>query len=95
MPGVGGYREKAVISWFLSAFPIDNPRYVVFVLLFEPKATEESGGEVLASRNAAPTAGRVIARIGPLLGMLPTQASAAGAPTVAFDASPAAKYEAR
>jgi cell division protein FtsI (penicillin-binding protein 3) len=67
----------------------------VFVMLFEPKATEESGGEVLASRNAAPTAGRVIARVGPLLGMLPTQAAVPGAPSVAFDASASAKYETR
>ena len=87
MPGVGGYREKAVISSFLAAFPMDNPRYLVFVLLFEPKGTQETGGEVLASRNAAPTAGRVISRIGPLLGMLPTQAAAAGATGMAFDAS--------
>jgi cell division protein FtsI (penicillin-binding protein 3) len=95
MPGVGGYREKAVISSFLAAFPMSKPRYLAFVLLFEPKATEESGGEVLASRNAAPTAGRVIARVGPLLGLLPTQAALPGAPSVAFDASAAAKYETR
>jgi cell division protein FtsI (penicillin-binding protein 3) len=95
MPGVGGYREKAVISSFLAAFPMDNPRYLVFVLLFEPKATQETGGEVLASRNAAPTAGRVISRIGPLLGMVPTQAAATGGTGMAFDAAAHAKYEAR
>ncbi len=95
MPGVGGYREKAVISSFLAAFPMDNPRYLVFVLLFEPKGTQETGGEVLASRNAAPTAGRVISRIGPLLGVMPTQAAAAGGTGMAFDASVHAKYEAR
>jgi len=95
MPGVGGYREKAVISSFLAAFPMDNPRYLVFVLLFEPKATQETAGEVLASRNAAPTAGRVISRIGPLLGMVPTQAAAAGGTGMAFDAASHAKYEAR
>jgi cell division protein FtsI (penicillin-binding protein 3) len=78
MPGVGGYREKHVISSFLAAFPMSNPRYVVYVMLFEPKATEESGGEILASRNAAPTTGRVIARVGPLLGMLPRQAALSG-----------------
>ncbi len=49
MPGVGGYREKAVISSFLAAFPMDAPHYLVFVLLFEPKGTQETGGEVLAS----------------------------------------------
>ncbi|MFA5901067.1 MAG: penicillin-binding transpeptidase domain-containing protein, partial [Hyphomicrobium sp.] len=95
MPGAGGYREKAVISSFLAAFPMDRPRYIVFVLLFEPKGTSESNGEVLASLNAAPTAGRIIARIGPLLGMLPTQAAATGARSVAFDAFAPAKYETR
>ena len=95
MPGVGGYREKAVISSFLAAFPMDKPRYLVFVLLFEPYGTQETGGEVLASRNAAPTAGRVISRIGPLLGMLPTQAATTGATGMAFDALGPAKYEAR
>jgi cell division protein FtsI (penicillin-binding protein 3) len=74
---------------------MDKPRYLVFVMLFEPKATKEAGGEVLASRNAAPTAARVISRIGPLLGMLPTQAAVTGNSGLAFDASAPAKYEAR
>ena len=95
MPGVGGYREKAVISSFLAAFPMDKPRYLVFVMLFEPKANKETGGEVLASRNAAPTTARVISRIGPLLGMLPTQAALAGNSGLAFDPALPAKYEAR
>jgi cell division protein FtsI (penicillin-binding protein 3) len=95
MPGPGGYREKAVISSFLAAFPMSRPRYVVFVLMFEPQATKETAGEVLASRNAAPTTSRIISRIGPLLGLLPAQAAAAGSSSVAFDAAPGAKYEAR
>jgi cell division protein FtsI (penicillin-binding protein 3) len=95
IPGIGGYREKAVISSFLAAFPMDEPRYLVFVLLFEPQATKETGGEVLASRNAAPLAGRVIARVGPLLGLLPTQAAMPPTGTLAFDAAARAKYEAR
>ena len=95
MPGVGGYREKAVISSFLAAFPMDKPRYLVFVMLFEPKANKETGGEVQASRNAAPTTARVISRIGPLLGLLPTQAALSGNSWLAFDAAAPAKYEAR
>lgn len=71
MPGRGGYMEKAVVASFLAAFPMDDPKYLVLVLLFEPKGTSESAGEVLAGRNAAPTAGRVIARIAPLLGVKP------------------------
>jgi cell division protein FtsI (penicillin-binding protein 3) len=94
IPGVGGYRERAVISSFLAAFPMDQPKYLVLVLLFEPKPTEAARGEVLAALNAAPTAARIIARIGPVLGMLPN-AAAARAPGVAFDGTAPAKYEAR
>jgi len=95
MPGPGGYREKSVISSFLAAFPMDAPRYLVFTLLFEPKGTKESAGEVFASRNAAPTTARIVSRIGPLLGMLPKQSASLGDRTLAFDAASAAKYEAR
>lgn len=69
LPGRGGYRKKAVISSFLGAFPMDDPQYLTLILLFEPTGTEETGGEILAGRNAAPTAGRVISRIAPLLGV--------------------------
>ncbi len=94
IPGPGGYREKAVISSFLAAFPMSQPKYLVFVLLFQPKPTAAARGEVVAGLNAAPTAGRVIARIGPLLGLLPA-GEAASTSGMAFDATSAAKYEAR
>lgn len=67
----GAYRKSAVISSFLAAFPMDAPRYVVLVMLFEPKATPETQGEVTAAVTAAPLAGRVITRIAPLLGVMP------------------------
>ncbi len=69
LPGRGGYKKKSVISSFLAAFPMDAPRYVVLVSLFEPQATRESGYKIVASRNAAPVAGRIISRIGPMLGV--------------------------
>jgi cell division protein FtsI (penicillin-binding protein 3) len=77
LPGRGGYSEKAVISSFLAAFPMDAPKYLVLVSLFEPKGTAETKGEILAGLNAAPTAGRVIARIAPMLGVVPDGALAA------------------
>ena len=69
LPVRGGYSEKAVISSFLAAFPMDAPRYVVLVSLFEPRPTVASGQKISASHNAAPVAGRVISRVGPLLGV--------------------------
>ena len=55
--------EVGVEAMLKAAFPMDEPKYLVMVLIFEPKGTEAAAGEVLAGRNAAPTAGRVIARI--------------------------------
>ena len=65
--GPRGYRQGGVISSFLAAFPMSNPRYVALVLLFEPQASAETGGKRLAGLTAAPVTGRIIARIGPLL----------------------------
>lgn len=90
IPVTGGYREDAVIASFISAFPMNKPKYLVFVLLFEPEATD---GEVLAALNAAPTAGRIIARIGPLLGVSSESDTAMGKSRAPFDAIASAKYE--
>lgn len=71
MPGPGGYRKSAVISSFLAAFPMSAPRYIMLIMIFEPKPTAETKGLITAGLNAAPTAGRVIARVAPILGVLP------------------------
>lgn len=75
----GSYRDKSVISSFVAAFPMKAPRYLVMVSLFEPEATEDSRGEITAGLNAAPTAGRIIARIAPQLGVLSDQSVAEAA----------------
>lgn len=66
----GGYDKRAVLSSFLAAFPIDAPRYLTLVLIFEPKPTAEAGG-VTGGLTAAPVTGRLVSRIAPLLGVLP------------------------
>jgi cell division protein FtsI (penicillin-binding protein 3) len=71
LPGRGGYREKAVISSFLGAFPMDAPRYLSLVMLFEPQGTPETEGRITAGANAAPVTGRIVTRVAPLLGVLP------------------------
>src|SRR5262245_51576393 len=71
MAGRGGYREKSVISSFAGAFPMDAPRYVVLVLLFEPQTGEGGGQHITAGVNAAPTTARIVERIAPLLGVMP------------------------
>ena len=71
LPGRGGYIEDSVIASFIAAFPMSAPKYLVLVMLHEPKPTEATDGRITAGVNAAPVAGSIIARTGPLLGVLP------------------------
>lgn len=70
-PGKGGYRRHALISTFASAFPMDAPRYVVVVMIDEPQGTEASSFQRTAAFTAAPVVGKLVPRIGPILGIRP------------------------
>ncbi|MCK6454336.1 MAG: penicillin-binding protein 2 [Alphaproteobacteria bacterium] len=67
----GGYARKALLSSFVGAFPIDDPRYVVLAMLDEPHGTRQTGGFATGGAVAAPTIGKIVARIGPLLAVDP------------------------
>jgi cell division protein FtsI (penicillin-binding protein 3) len=71
------YKKKALISSFVGAFPINAPRYAVFVMLDEPSGTPDTRGNAGGGWVAAPVVGRVVARIGPMLGVPPVDADAA------------------
>lgn len=70
--GAGGYHHKSLLSSFIATFPTSNPRYLVLAMIDEPQGTKESYGFATAGWTAAPAVGRVIAEIGPLLGIVPT-----------------------
>jgi cell division protein FtsI (penicillin-binding protein 3) len=70
-PDAGGYARNLVVSTFAAAFPMDNPRYIILVMLDEPKGTAESGFQRTAGWTAAPIVRRTINRIGPPLGVNP------------------------
>jgi len=70
-PGAGGYRRSSLVSTFAAVFPMDHPRYVVVAMLDEPKGTAATSGQRTAGWTAAPVVGRVVPRIGPLLGIMP------------------------
>ncbi|KJS44891.1 MAG: penicillin-binding protein [Rhodospirillaceae bacterium BRH_c57] len=67
----GGYDRKKLRTSFISAFPMNDPKYVVLVVLDEPQGLKETFNFATAGWNAAPTAGRVIEAIAPLLGVFP------------------------
>ncbi len=72
-PGAGGYKRTTLVSTFAAAFPMDRPRYVVIVMLDEPKGTAASSYQRTAAWNAAPIVGRLVPRVGPLLGVFPEE----------------------
>jgi cell division protein FtsI (penicillin-binding protein 3) len=67
----GRYSKKLVLNSFTAIIPADNPQYQLLVMLDEPKALPETHGFITSGWNAVPTGGKVIARIGPLLGIEP------------------------
>jgi cell division protein FtsI (penicillin-binding protein 3) len=67
----GRYAKDKVLTAFMGVFPADKPRYLLLVMLDEPKATPETNGYATSGYNAVPVAGKIIARIAPLLGLKP------------------------
>ncbi|MFH1344939.1 MAG: penicillin-binding protein 2 [Pseudomonadota bacterium] len=69
---VGGrYSKKQVLNSFTAIMPADDPQYQILIMLDEPKPLPETHGFITSGWNAVPTGGKVIARIGPLLGVEP------------------------
>lgn len=66
----GRYSSDKRFNAFLSGFPINDPQYVVLVILDEPKA-EKPGMGATAGSNAAPVVGSIIRRSAALLGVKP------------------------
>jgi len=67
----GRYSDTKIVASFAAAFPMDRPRYVIVVVLDEPRGTVASSYQRTAAWNAAPIVGRLVPRIGPLLGVRP------------------------
>lgn len=72
-PSEGGYKRTSLVTTFASAFPMDNPRYVVITMYDEPKGTAATSYQRTAAWNAAAAVGRIVPRIGPMLGVYPDE----------------------
>ncbi|MEQ9115494.1 MAG: penicillin-binding protein 2 [Rickettsiales bacterium] len=59
----GKYNSKARMSSFLSAFPIHDPKYSIFVILDDPQGIKETFGFATGGWNAAPITSSIIRRI--------------------------------
>jgi cell division protein FtsI (penicillin-binding protein 3) len=70
---VGGYSRSVNVSTFAAAFPMDDPHYVVLVMMDAPRGNAQTHGLTTAAWTAAPVVASVIARTGPLLGIIPDE----------------------
>lgn len=67
----GRYNKDHRLNSFIGAFPMEDPKYTILVMLDEPKPLKETYGYATSGWNAVPTAGKIVARIAPLLGIIP------------------------
>ena len=67
----GHYAHDQRLASFIGAFPMDDPKYLVMVMLDDPTAIPGTYGFATAGWNAVPTAANVIERIAPMLGVQP------------------------
>jgi cell division protein FtsI (penicillin-binding protein 3) len=66
-----GYEANARLASFIGAFPMNAPRYVVFVMVDEPHPNAHSYGFATGGWVAAPVVSRVVQRMAPMLGLPP------------------------
>jgi len=67
----GRYSKTRVLTDFMAIMPADQQRYLLLIMLDEPQKLPETYNFNTSGWNAVPTGGAVVARIAPLLGIVP------------------------
>ena len=67
----GGYDGDAKLASFIATFPVDDPQYVVLVMVDEPKGDKSTYNFATGGWISAPVVNKIIGRMGPLLGIKP------------------------
>lgn len=71
----GGYAAKAKIASFVGAFPMNDPKYLIIVMVDEPQPTKKTYGYATGGWVAAPVVGRLVNQMAPMLGLKPNHVS--------------------
>ncbi len=69
--GRRGYDKNAKLASFISVFPINDPKYVLLVMIDEPKPRADTFGYATGGWVAAPAVKAIIERAAPIIGMPP------------------------
>jgi cell division protein FtsI (penicillin-binding protein 3) len=75
----GNYSSDKLLSSFVGAFPMNDPRYLVLVMLDSPKGNTKTQGFSSGGWTAAPVVSQVIQRMAPFVAIAPIDE---GAPEV-------------
>ena len=67
----GKYNPNTKLVSFIATFPVDAPKYMVLVMIDEPKGNKSTYGFATGAWISAPVVGQIIARMGPMLGIKP------------------------
>ena len=66
----GRYSDDKLLNVFASAFPMDNPKYAMVIIVDEPVRENQQSGHT-AAWNAGVVTGKIIERVAPMLGVVP------------------------
>lgn len=72
----GRYDHKRKISSFVGVFPVDAPRYAVYIMIDDPTGTKATYGYATGGWVGAPAVARVIQSMAAVLGIPPAEPSA-------------------
>ncbi len=67
----GGYFKKENIVAFTGAFPMNDPEFIITIMIDNPKGQKFSNGYRTAGWIAAPVVKQIVTRIAPILGVKP------------------------
>jgi cell division protein FtsI (penicillin-binding protein 3) len=67
----GGYNANNKLALFAGVFPVHDPRYCILVMIDEPRGNKKTYGYATGGWVAAPVVGKVVSRMGPLMGIKP------------------------
>ncbi|MDE2007197.1 MAG: penicillin-binding protein 2 [Rhodospirillales bacterium] len=67
----GGYRQHTNLASMIAAFPMTDPKYIIYAMLDSPKGDKSTFGFSTGGAIAGPVIRRTVARIAPMLGLLP------------------------
>ncbi|MBA8840904.1 penicillin-binding transpeptidase domain-containing protein [Ochrobactrum sp. RH2CCR150] len=80
----GKYAKHHNFNAFAAAFPMEKPKYVLLVIVDDPKA-QRPGMVITAASNATPVAAEIIKRTAFILGIIPDFTQAASIPITSAD----------